>query len=317
MTKPPNREEYLEKSSIFPPREIDVLEVASETTYEERQLSARLHVLSGIYHDADETESCASNAHAVHPYARSRVYDLRRCKPGNFWGPFTSDGSQNIDWERLQATMIDLSYNLRELCAKTDGRLNLLRETPFEGLGANSYVSQPLTSSKKQAENLLDADDPYGISGTWMRIVCFLDYTHLYEFNFENDDIPEDQDREPISTEEAIRIIFMRLKVVKIEAPSEDDDPSMPVVHFTGTSQAMNMSWDPNANSMIRGDYPAPRVFQLEPWADWESTGTVRTAKSGVIRWTTFSVYHGEERWRSEGVQIGGIRSARGVMGTW
>ena len=25
----------------------------------------------------------------------------------------------------------------------------------------------------------------------------------------------------------------------------------------------------------------------------------------------------GEERWRSEGVQVGGLRSQRGVVGTW
>jgi hypothetical protein len=25
----------------------------------------------------------------------------------------------------------------------------------------------------------------------------------------------------------------------------------------------------------------------------------------------------GEERWRSEGIQVGGVRSARGVIGTW
>ncbi len=38
---------------------------------------------------------------------------------------------------------------------------------------------------------------------------------------------------------------------------------------------------------------------------------------SGAIRWTSFSIFHGEERWRSEGVQIGGPRSARGVLGNW
>lgn len=36
-----------------------------------------------------------------------------------------------------------------------------------------------------------------------------------------------------------------------------------------------------------------------------------------VIRWTTFSVFHGEPRWRSEGVQIGGLKSARGILGNW
>lgn len=38
---------------------------------------------------------------------------------------------------------------------------------------------------------------------------------------------------------------------------------------------------------------------------------------AGPIRWTSFSIFHGEERWRSEGVQIGGLRSARGILGNW
>lgn len=37
----------------------------------------------------------------------------------------------------------------------------------------------------------------------------------------------------------------------------------------------------------------------------------------GVVRWTSFSIFHGEERWRSEGVQIGGLKSARGILGNW
>lgn len=49
--------------------------------------------------------------------------------------------------------------------------------------------------------------------------------------------------------------------------------------------------------------------------ANWTSKGTVRTTKHGDIRWTTFSVFHGEERWRSEGIQIGGINSGRGILG--
>ena len=48
-----------------------------------------------------------------------------------------------------------------------------------------------------------------------------------------------------------------------------------------------------------------------------DGTGTVRQTPEGEIRWTTFSIFHGEERWRSEGIQVGGIRSARGVLGNW
>ncbi|EXF80430.1 F-box domain-containing protein [Colletotrichum fioriniae PJ7] len=39
--------------------------------------------------------------------------------------------------------------------------------------------------------------------------------------------------------------------------------------------------------------------------------------KEGEVRWTTFSVFNGHARWRSEGIQIGGVGSARGVMGHW
>lgn len=36
-----------------------------------------------------------------------------------------------------------------------------------------------------------------------------------------------------------------------------------------------------------------------------------------VIRWTTQSIFQGEPRWKSEGVQIGGLKSARGILGNW
>jgi len=37
----------------------------------------------------------------------------------------------------------------------------------------------------------------------------------------------------------------------------------------------------------------------------------------GEVRWTTYSVFQGEERWKSEGIQVGGPGAARGVMGNW
>ena len=45
--------------------------------------------------------------------------------------------------------------------------------------------------------------------------------------------------------------------------------------------------------------------------------GTVRYTPEGEIRWTTISVFSGEERWKSEGIQVGGPGSARGVLGNW
>jgi hypothetical protein len=33
--------------------------------------------------------------------------------------------------------------------------------------------------------------------------------------------------------------------------------------------------------------------------------------------WVLLTCDSGEERWRSEGIQVGGLRSQRGVIGTW
>lgn len=126
--------------------------------------------------------------------------------------------------------------------------------------------------------------------------------------------------RHPLNTDEAVRLICMTLVVTSVQYPDDTDavpstslhadvPPSppastsaasgkMPIVTFTGTARALHSAWDPNANSAIRG--------------------TVSTTPEGEIRWTSVSVYHGdEERWKSEGIQVGGARSARGVMGSW
>jgi len=47
----------------------------------------------------------------------------------------------------------------------------------------------------------------------------------------------------------------MKLKVTKIEAPGRFDNPSLPIVHFSGSSRSLDALWDPNANSRIRGPF--------------------------------------------------------------
>ena len=158
-----------------------------------------------------------------------------------------------------------------------------------------------------------------------------LDFQELYHYNFSND--PGDgNSRHPLDTTEAIRFINMELVVTDIQPPGEDDGQDLPVVYFTGTSSLQEASLDPTANmtSSIRG--------------------TVRLTKQGEVRWISYSVYWGwvssfplyvsalvcfsakfpiyfdfkhclfddsEERWKSEGIQVGGVGSTRGVFGHW
>ena len=229
----------------------------------DRQLSAKLHCLYGIpvrtvrktRESSPPRYSLRHDTANIHPYARSRVYDLRQhTEDGTFWGPFLDDGLQTVDWEKLEAIMIILDYNLRrstEVHRQYEGVLEL-QDEPWVGATPRSFIS-PLQCAPMEPTLPLETQDPYNVTGTWTRVVCFLDYTELYNFNF-GDDPPRDiVARTPIDTEEATRLITMQIRVTKIEAPGENDGQQLPVIHFQGKSSSIRPSWDPNANSKLKG----------------------------------------------------------------
>lgn len=264
------------------------------------QLSAKLHCLYGVSIDTVRKDSgtsprysLRSDTTAISPYARSRVYDLRQHTDLSFWGPYLGDGSYNVDWEKMEAIMIILDHNMK-LSSRDQhefqGMIDI-QETPFTGAIPNSFLS-PTPSVPMQPTTPLEARDPYAVSGTWNRVVCFLDYSVLYDFNFGDDEDPDDdQPRKPIDVQEAIRLIEMKIQVTKIEAPGEEDGQRLPVVHFKGTSVATRPQWDPNANSKLKG--LCFWELYIGHCADKFRSGSVRLTREGEVRWTTFSVYHG------------------------
>ena len=229
----------------------------------DRQLSAKLHCLYGVsvatvhktYEGSPPRYSLRHDSTEIHPYARARVYDLRQhTEDGTFWGPFVDDGLQTVDWEKLESIMIVLDYNIRrstEIDRQYEGMLEL-QESPWVGATPHSFISPP-QSVPIEPRLPLEAQDPYNVTGTWTRVVCFLDYTELFEFNFGGDQPEADEPRKPIDTDEATRLILMKIQVTKIEAPGKDDGQELPVVHFQGKSSSMRPSWDPNANSKLKG----------------------------------------------------------------
>jgi len=267
------------------------------------QLLAKVHCYAGIsadqfVHDKSErvTRMIRSNM-APDTYARSRIYDLRYHNDKNKWGPWSDDGNMDVDWEKVECIMIDLAYNVGLFTKKVCSVLKELWQSPFVGVQQGSYEdSYPISNLKDQegadsskspqsrgarssdSDSIaecpslsLAAQDPYGVTGTWQRIVCFLDYSDFHYLNFSSNP-PLSQRRPPIDHEEAIRLILMELQVTKI-------------------------GWDPNSSSKL--------------------TGTVELTAEKEVRWSTLSYFQGESRWRSECVQIGGVRSKRGVCGTW
>ena len=150
----------------------------------------------------------------THTVARSRVYDLRRYTDHTLWGPFMDDGTQNVDWEKVEAVMIVLGFNLSKFTEQSGGHFPHMWNTPFVGATPKSYTPPPpITGPTKDLEEeisifrelepSIDSLDPYGVTGTWMRVVCFLDYNDLYAFNFSSR-IQDQEPREPTAMEEGI-----------------------------------------------------------------------------------------------------------------
>ena len=205
---------------------------------EDRQLSAKLHCLHGMALGALGRRSLST-----HPYARAKVYDLRNYTDKTHWGPFRDDGSMRVDWEMLESLMIDLAYNSDTCCPRFMPHFKPVWSDPFGGVIKHVVRPEYPPTLPMEPEIPVHLKDPYNVSGLWHRvsipvikslaqiltkhqIVCFLDYNDLYAFNFSSNQPDPDQPREPIKTQEA---------------------------HFTGISRSMDASWDPNANSRIRG----------------------------------------------------------------
>ncbi|KAH7127137.1 hypothetical protein B0J11DRAFT_295998 [Dendryphion nanum] len=291
FVQPRNLDNFMYRSSLYKKAGTDGQKAAE--SLEDRQLSAKLHCLHGMALGALGRRSLST-----YPYARSRIYDLRNYTAKTRWGPFRADGSGKVDWEMLESIMIDIGYTSDTSCPRFMPYFRPTWSEPFFGITRDRVRANYPSTLPIEPEIPLDLRDPYNVSGLWHRIVCFLGYNDLYDFNYRSGEIPDGQPREPIKIEENIRHIVMRLQVTDIVPPIPTDGQDLPIVHFAGASKSLDISWDPNASSRIRGQ--------------------VRLTPEGEVHWTVISIFSGgEERWRSEGIQVGGPNSKRGVTGTW
>ncbi|KAK1755999.1 hypothetical protein QBC47DRAFT_299537 [Echria macrotheca] len=286
-----NREAFLSRSFLFE-RARGIANRFGNRPREEHQLSARLHSLYGmpqLRRGMGRTRSTS-----MYPFACSKVYDLREYSRATRWGPFMNDGSERVDWEKVEAILLVLRANIKGKGLDSFPIFSNLWNTPFAGSWPGSYVAWPSTERSE-----LERQDPYDVSGTWMRVVCFLaDYNDFFSYNFPlGDELPNNVPRQALDVGEATRVIMMKIHVTEIEWPEGEEGKGHPTVHFRGFSRSLDGSWDENANSDLRG--------------------LVRMTPEGEVRWTTYSIFDGEEKWKSEGIQLGGIRSARGVVGNW
>ena len=227
---------------------------AFHTTSQISQASAKVSCLYGIPSAESLEEVLDLNPSKLRSHARAKIYNIQQYSMNNRWGPFQSDYSNDADWEKLQAIAILVVLNVSSLeWNDSQGTAIIDRwNVPFSGVIPGSFRS-PRPYTHCEDPSVFDKDDPYGITGTWDRIVCFLDYTDFYHFNFKDGRIPQPEPRAPVEAEEAVIAIRMKLRVTKIEAPAKEDRQDLPVVHFRGSSALLPPHGDPTTGSAIRG----------------------------------------------------------------
>lgn len=161
-----NQEAFLCQSTIFERARKDP-EPAPETTktLAIRQASAKLHCLYGV----PIMLGHRTRYRPLYPFACSVVYDMRNYTNENFWGPFRDDSKATVDWERMEAVMIVLGYNMKNYTQSMHGIYPLLWKDPFRGASPGSF--EPLSITKREVPlGPVDMEDPYNVTGTWHRV---------------------------------------------------------------------------------------------------------------------------------------------------
>lgn len=92
------------------------------------------------------------------------MYDLRQYTTKTRWGPFRNDDTDRVDWEKVEAIWIVISKNVMSQWPQAE-IFDEIFDTPFFGSFPRSFA---FTASPELTD--LDAQDPYGITGSWYRV---------------------------------------------------------------------------------------------------------------------------------------------------
>ncbi|KAH9850419.1 hypothetical protein C2E23DRAFT_735138 [Lenzites betulinus] len=208
------------------------------------------------------------------------------------------------DWAYLAAVRTLVEANLREAFAGEDlsGLLSLegLRpgSAPWDASHYKVDPSVDVATSDKGKGRVSDSDedevegwDWAGVTGVWKRCVCWMDYRDLILHNLSGE---FDDSR----MGEAVRLAGMSIRIKRYSPSQVPAYAHLPTIHVVGESDGASSLGHPR------------RIH-----------GTVGVIADGSVRWNlaSFSAVDGgdADEWVSEGVQVGGVASAMGVLGMW
>ncbi|TFK71174.1 hypothetical protein BDN72DRAFT_877343 [Pluteus cervinus] len=227
-----------------------------------------------------------------------RKMDLLRMgsAPGFSWAKVTTQEDGTPELRK--------GWGMESLDASEDDKVGGIPESSGNGKG-------------KERETDYPGWDWAGVDGEWRRTVCWLDYRDLLLHNLGS----PAYDAGDLS--ETTRIFPMTLHIsgysppptppsesasvedgpqrhpntLKATLPVEDLIYKLPIIHIEGTSKGSDVD-----SQVLR-----------------KIKGTVRMIGEGGIRWSLTSSHPDSDlpEWVTEGVQVGGIGSAAGILGLW
>ncbi|KAI0074910.1 hypothetical protein K474DRAFT_1664918 [Panus rudis PR-1116 ss-1] len=231
-------------------------------------------------------------------------------------GPTTPTPAQlHADWAYLGACRVVVEANLRESVGPSelaglvwlDGLRRGSASRDLTIMAETGCVSGLSVGKGKGKEKAIDGWDWAAVSGLWRRCVCWMDYRDLILHNVQFDamfneaglfeELPNFTARfnDP-GLQEAVRIVPMRLRIVSYSPCEVPGYAHRPNIHVEGETTGPAGT---NASRKLRG--------------------TVGMIADGCIRWQLYSSPgDGDaDEWVTEGIQLGEVTSAMGVIGMW
>ncbi|KAL0563295.1 hypothetical protein V5O48_018777 [Marasmius crinis-equi] len=260
---------------------------------------------------------------------------------GNEFGPFREvqgeagegegDVALRVNWEHVHHIHRAISMKLLEVVPAES--LERIRELDVFIYQLSFPYTQVLLDGDGDGEGEVvaglrkeykDNDHPHlesdwaGVTGQWKISFCFCDHGHLIRFNKalrslsssppDLNDPHYPPEAHKLSQAEVLRTMTVSLRITKVVQNPEF--PGRPTLYFGGELDFGNGG----GNSVMNGWV---RVVDDSDFDSEDEGRGGRGRENAAIRWHFVSGETGNPIWSGEGVQIGGVKSAFGVLGSW
>ena len=133
-----------------------------------QQMRAQLRACVGLSHENSYDAGSKARMAALRKASRAFVYDMRKYQPSTLWGPYRTGADGRtvlVNWEHVEHILNVVGLKLREIPISS---LGFFKKPLFQMDALRAYSA---VGSAQRPEG-----DWAGVTGTWRRFVCFMDY---------------------------------------------------------------------------------------------------------------------------------------------